>query len=67
MIVEDVLTKYPEVLPVFLKQGHCFGMLANKIARVTLAKHVTIGQACKLHLINLENFLREINKTLADK
>jgi hypothetical protein len=62
MVVEDVLTKYPETLDVFVKQGHCFGLLANPIARKSLAKLVTIGQACKLHFIDLEKLLKELNE-----
>ncbi|MEK6539951.1 MAG: DUF1858 domain-containing protein [Deltaproteobacteria bacterium] len=62
MVVEDVLTKYPETLDVFVKQGHCFGLLANRVARKSLAKLVTIGQACKLHFIDLEKLLKELNE-----
>lgn len=62
MVVEDVLTKYPATLDVFVKQGHCFGLLANPIARKSLAKLVTIGQACKLHFIDLEKLLKELNE-----
>lgn len=64
MIVEDVLTKYPETLSVFVKQGHCFGLLANPVARKSLAKLVTIGQACKLHFINVERLLEDLNKAV---
>ncbi|HBO83391.1 MAG: hypothetical protein A2073_04155 [Deltaproteobacteria bacterium GWC2_42_11] len=64
MIVEDVLTKYPETLDVFVKQGHCFKLLANPVARKSLAKLVTIGTACKLHLIDLEKLLRELNEVV---
>ena len=64
MIVEDVLTKYPETLGIFVKQGHCFGLLANPVARKSLAKFVTIGQACKLHFIDLEKLLRELNEVV---
>ena len=64
MIVEDVLTKYPETLGIFVKQGHCFGLLANAVARKSLAKFVTVGQACKLHFIDLEKLLRELNEVV---
>lgn len=64
MIVEDVLTKYPETLDVFVKQGHCFGLLANPVVRKSLAKLVTIGQACKLHFINVERLLEDLNKAV---
>lgn len=61
MIVEDVLIKYPETLDVFVRQGHCFRLLANHVARKSLAKLVTIGTACKLHFIDLEKLLKELN------
>ncbi|MBI3754426.1 MAG: DUF1858 domain-containing protein [Deltaproteobacteria bacterium] len=64
MIVEDVLTQYPETLDVFVKQGHCFGLLANPVARKSLARLVTIGQACKLHFIDLEKLLKELNEVV---
>lgn len=64
MIVEDVLTRYPETLEVFVRQGHCFGLLANPIARRSLAKLVTIGQACKLHFVNVDKLLKELNEVV---
>jgi hypothetical protein len=67
MIVEDVLTKYPETLNVFVKQGHCFGLLANPVARKSLAKLITIGQACKLHFINEERLLDDLNELVAGR
>ena len=67
MVVEDVLSKYPETLDVFVKQGHCFGLLSNVIARKSLAKLVTIETACKLHFIDLEKLLRELNEAVGKK
>ncbi|MBI5892434.1 MAG: DUF1858 domain-containing protein [Deltaproteobacteria bacterium] len=64
MIVEDALTKYPETLDIFVKQGHCFGLLANPVARKSLAKLVTIGTACKLHFIDMEKLLKELNEAV---
>lgn len=66
MIVEDVLAKYPEALDIFVKQGHCFKLLANPVVRKSLAKLVTIGTACKLHFIDEEKLLRELNN-IAEK
>lgn len=64
MIVEDVLTNYPETLDVFVRQGHCFRLLANPVARRSLAKLVTIGQACKLHFMDVEKLLKELNEAV---
>lgn len=65
--VYEVLEKYPETLPVFTKQGHCFGLLTNPALRATMAKLVTIQQACKLHFIDLEKLLDELNEVVKDK
>lgn len=65
--VYEVLEKYPETLPVFTKQGHCFGLLANPALRSTMAKLVTIGQACKLHFIDLDKLVTELNEVVKDK
>ena len=67
MIVEDVLTKYPDTLDVFVKQGHCFRLLANPVARKSLAKLVTIGTVCKLHFIDVEKLLKEFNEVVEKK
>ena len=66
--VYEVLEKYPETLPIFTKQGHCFGLLAKPTLRSTMAKLVTIGgQARKLHFIDLEKLLAELNEVAKDK
>jgi hypothetical protein len=65
--VHEVLEKHPETLPVFTRQGHCFGLLANPVLRSTMAKLVTIEQACKLHFIDIEKLLREINEVVKER
>lgn len=65
--VYEVLEKHPETLHVFTKQGHCFGLLTNPALRVTMAKLVTIQQACKLHFIDLEKLLDELNEVVKEK
>jgi uncharacterized protein DUF1858/NnrS protein len=54
-LVGDLLAAYPGLLPVFLGAG--FTPLANPILRKTLAKGVSIGQACRMHGVEIEGFL----------
>jgi hypothetical protein len=43
--VGDVLDRHPELLPTFLALG--FRPLSNPLLRRTVARHVTIAQACR--------------------
>ncbi|MBI4178767.1 DUF1858 domain-containing protein [bacterium] len=56
--VAAVLEAYPELLPVFVHHG--FGALQNPVARKTVARFVTIGQAAKKHGLDPEFFLAEL-------
>jgi Domain of unknown function (DUF1858) len=44
--VGEVLDRYPELLETFLALG--FRPLASPLLRKTVARHVNIGQACRL-------------------
>jgi hypothetical protein len=44
-LVGEVLERYPELLETFLAHG--FRPLANPLLRKTVARHVSIGQACR--------------------
>jgi hypothetical protein len=48
--VGEVLERYPELLETFLALG--FRPLANPLLRKTVARHVSIGQACRLLGLN---------------
>jgi len=50
--VGDLLQAYPEPLPVFVSSG--FAPLANPVLRRTLARGVSITQACRMHGADLE-------------
>ncbi len=45
--VGDLLDAHPELLPVLVAEG--FGPLANPVLRRTVARSVTLSQACSLH------------------
>ena len=55
-----VLERYPELLPVFAAHG--FAALANPRLRATLARVVTIEQACRRMSVNLNDFLAALNR-----
>lgn len=64
--VADVLTHYPESLQVFLRHG--FGPLANPVLRKTMARVVTIEQACRREGVNLAELLAELrNVEISDQ
>lgn len=63
--VYEVLEKYPQLIPVFTKQGHCFGLLANPALRATMAKMVTIKTACALHFLDLDKLMKDIDEELS--
>ena len=59
--VGDLLTAYPALLPVFV--GHGFTALANPVLRKTIARQVSLGQACRMHGVELESFMKELSET----
>jgi hypothetical protein len=59
-VVGDVLASYPESLQIFLKYG--FSPLANPILRRTMARVITLEQACRREGANLEKLLTDLNK-----
>jgi len=53
--VGDLLEAYPSLLPVFIGSG--FAALANPVLRKTLARGVSVAQACRMHGVEVEGFL----------
>ena len=58
--VADVLARYPQSLSVFLRNG--FSPLANPVLRKTMARVVTLEQACRREGVNLDELLQELSK-----
>ena len=56
--VADVLAHYPQSLQIFLRHG--FGPLANPVLRKTMARVVTIEQACRREGVDLNQLLVEL-------
>ena len=56
--VGDVLRSYPQTLDVFLKHG--FTPLSNPVLRRTMARVVTIEQACRREGVDLDRLLTDL-------
>jgi len=56
--VADVLTHYPQSLEIFLRHG--FSPLKNPVLRRTMARVVTLEQACRREGVNLNELLFEL-------
>ena len=61
--VGELLAAFPDLLPVFVVNG--FGALANPLLRRTLARGVSIGQACRMHGVDLQAFLGQLSAARA--
>jgi uncharacterized protein involved in response to NO len=62
--VGDVLASYPQSLAIFLRYG--FGPLANPVLRKTMARVVTVEQACRREGVDLNKLLTELRALAAD-
>jgi hypothetical protein len=58
-IVGDVIARHPELLPTF--QAFGFRPLASPVLRRTIARQVTIGQACRLVGVDERDLLAALN------
>ncbi len=64
-VVADVLAWYPQTEPTFVLFG--FSHVLNPLMRRTLARQVTLAQACRMHGVSLEEFVLSINSAIDDK
>ncbi|HEY6120588.1 MAG TPA: DUF1858 domain-containing protein, partial [Pyrinomonadaceae bacterium] len=56
--VGDVLARYPESLAIFLRHG--FTPLQNPVLRKTMARVITIAQACRREGVDMTELLNEL-------
>ena len=56
--VSDVLVRYPESLAIFLRHG--FTPLQNPVLRKTMARVITIAQACRREGVDMTELLNEL-------
>ena len=61
--VGELLAAYPALLPVFIRNG--FGALANPVLRRTVARVVSVGEACRMHGVDLQSFLGQLSEARA--
>jgi multisubunit Na+/H+ antiporter MnhG subunit len=59
MKVGEILDYYPQIEEVFLKFG--FKDITNPILRKTVGKTIPLEMACRMHLVNIDEFLTELN------
>lgn len=57
--VGEVLERYPQSLDVFVRHG--FTPLRNPVLRKTMARVITIEQACRREGVDMSELLRELN------
>ena len=65
MKVSEVLTHFPQSMPLFLKAG--FTALNNPAARQTFARMVSVAKACEKHGVDAAEFVRSLNAQLLGK
>lgn len=64
MNVGQVLDQYPETLPVFIRY---FKPLANPVMRKAMGRLVTIEQAAKIHRLDQQKLLADLNAVVDGK
>ena len=57
-LISDVLRSYPQSLDVFLKHG--FTPLSNPVLRRTMARVITVEQACRREQVDLNLLLKDL-------
>ncbi len=60
--VYQLIKQYPQSLDILV--GFGFKQLKNPVLRNTLARTISIGQAAQINPVNLDDLLRELNKTI---
>jgi len=60
--IGEILERYPDTLPVFLRRG--FTPLANPAIRRTVARIVTVEQVCRRESVDLDSFPAELRSSV---
>jgi hypothetical protein len=63
--VEEVLAAHPGLLGTF--RVHGFGALANPVLRRLFASRVTLAGACRLHGVDIDEFLAALHVAVAER
>ncbi|HEY9787531.1 MAG TPA: DUF1858 domain-containing protein [Candidatus Obscuribacterales bacterium] len=64
-MVFDTIACFPETVPVFLQYG--FRAVTNPFLLKTMARQVTLSQACRMHAVDESKFLADLNRVLEEK
>lgn len=67
MKVSEVLDKYPETLNAFIKQGTGFKALTSPKLRKMFAGLVTVRQAARIHGVDVDKLVRDLNAAIEKK
>ncbi len=67
MKVSEVLDKYPETLNAFIKQGTGFKALTSPKLRKMFAGLVTVRQAARIHCVDVDKLVRDLNEAIEKK
>lgn len=59
MKVGEIMDYYPQIEEVFLKFG--FKDITNPVLRRTVGKTISLEMACRMHSVNIDEFLTELN------
>ena len=62
MLVGKIIENYPQTAPIFRSYG--FGALLNPVLRAVFGRVTTVERGCKLHSVELEPFLNDLNKVV---
>jgi uncharacterized protein involved in response to NO len=60
--VSNVLEWFPETKPIFIARG--FSAINNPVLRRTVASQVSIAKVCRMHGVNADVFLSELNEAI---
>ena len=63
--IGEILERYPDTLPIFLRRG--FTPLANPALRRTVARIVTVEQVCRRESVDLDSFLEELRSSIQNR
>src|SRR5690606_15764497 len=56
--VADILAAHPDAEPIFLAHG--FDAIRNPVLRRTVARRITLAQACRLRGVSVEAFIADL-------
>lgn len=65
MKVGEVLDRFPSTIDTFVAHGKGLNMLRSDKLRQMFAYKVTVAQGARLHMVDVEALVRDLNETAA--